>query len=115
MGVSTSGRSECHFRIVANRCVKYITIKAGALNAESLGDMPLDFQTIMPPLPYQEDTWNSAVITLSSADLPRVETIRHTRMIDHLDIERTEYRALLTQECKWKGGSGPERMIAKMA
>ncbi|EON97728.1 putative alpha-galactosidase a protein [Phaeoacremonium minimum UCRPA7] len=126
MEVSTSGRSDCYFRILANRSVKYITVKAGALDAESLDDMPLDFQNILPPLPYQEETWNSACITrnpssrqldatLSSADLPSVETIWHPRMIDHLDIERTEYLALLTQECKWKADSAPERMIAKMA
>ncbi|KAI5462156.1 alpha-galactosidase A [Mariannaea sp. PMI_226] len=126
MEVSTSGRSDCYFRILANRSVKYITIKAGALDAESLDDMPLDFQNILPPLPYQEDTWKSACITrnpssrqpeatLSSADLPSVETIWHPRMIDHLDIERTKYLALLTQECKWKADSAPEGMIAKMA
>ncbi|KAI5868501.1 alpha-galactosidase A [Durotheca rogersii] len=126
MEVSTSGRSDCYFRILANRSVKYITIRAGALDAESLDDMPLDFQNILPPLPYQEDAWKSACVTrnpsscqleatLSSADLPSVETIWHPRMIDHLDIERTEYLALLTQECKWKADSAPERMIAKMA
>jgi predicted Ser/Thr protein kinase len=126
MEVSTNGRSDCYFRILANRSVKYITIKAGALDAESLDDMPLGFQHILPPLPYQEDTWKSARITrnpstrqleatLSSADLPRVETIWHPRMIDHLDIERTEFLTLLTQECKWTAGAAPERMIAKMA
>ncbi|KAH7317255.1 alpha-galactosidase A [Rhexocercosporidium sp. MPI-PUGE-AT-0058] len=126
MEVSTSGRSDCYFRVLANRSVKYITIKAGALDAESLDDMPLDFQNILPPLPYQEDTWKSACITrnpssrqleaaLSSADLPSVETIWHPRMIDHLDIERTGHLTLLTQECKWEADSAPERMIAKMA
>lgn len=126
MEVSTNGRSDCYFRILANRSVKYITIKAGALDTNSLDDMPLEFQEILPPLAYQEDTWKSACITrnsssgqleatLSSADLPSVETIWHPRMIDHLDIERTEYRTLLAQECKWKTSSSPERMIAKMA
>ncbi|MDB5910725.1 MAG: putative alpha-galactosidase a protein [Massilia sp.] len=126
MEVSTSGRSDCYFRILADRSVKYITIKAGALDAESLDDMPLDFQNILPPLSYQEDTWKSAVITrnssshqlevtLSPADLPGVQTIWHPRMIDFLDIERTEFLTLLTQECKWKADPGPERMIAKMA
>ncbi|KAJ3545308.1 hypothetical protein NM208_g2564 [Fusarium decemcellulare] len=126
MEVSTSGRSDCYFRILASRSVKYVTVKAGALDAESLDDMPLDFQNILPPLPYYEDTWKSACITrnpssrqlegtLSSTDLPSVETIWHPRMIDFLDIERTEYLTLLTQECKWKANSGPERIIAKMA
>ena len=126
MEVSTSGRSDCYFRILANRSVKYITIKAGALDAESLDDIPLDFQNILPPLSYQEDTWKSACIThnpsscqleaaLSTAALPGVKTIWHPRMIDHLDIERTGYLTLLTQECKWKADSALERMIAKMA
>ncbi|KAH8904103.1 alpha-galactosidase A [Coniochaeta sp. PMI_546] len=126
MEVSTNGRSNCYFRILAGRSVKYITIKAGALSADLLDDMPLDFQNILPPLPYYEDTWNSACITrnpsshqleatLSPAGLPSVKSIWHPRMIDFLDIERTEYLALLTQECKWKAASAPERMIAKMA
>lgn len=127
MEVSTNDRCDCHFRILANRNVKYITIKGGTLDAESLDDMPLDFENILPPLAYQEDSWKSACITrnplsrqleavLSSADLPSVETIWHPRMVDHLDIERTEYLALLTHECKWTADSAPEeRMIAKMA
>ena len=126
MEVSTNGRTDCYFRILANRTVKYITVKAGALDAESLNDMPLDFQNILPPLSYEEDTWKSACITRSpssgqlavtllSADLPRVETIWHSRMIDFLDIERTEYLTLFTQECQWKESPSSERMIAKMA
>jgi predicted Ser/Thr protein kinase len=125
MEVSTNGRSDCYFRILANRSVKYITIKAGALDAGSLDDMPLDFQNILPPLPWYEHTWKSACITrntssqqleatLSSADLPSVQTIWHPGMIDFLDIERTKYLALLTQECKWNADSALERMIAKM-
>ncbi|KAK0712321.1 alpha-galactosidase A [Apiosordaria backusii] len=126
MEVTRNGSADSHYRILANRKVKYITIKAGALDAASLDDMDLDFQNVLPPLPYQEDTWKLACITrnpfsgrleaaLSSAALPSVKTIWHPQMIDHLDIERTEYLALLTQECKWKADSGPERMIAKMA
>lgn len=128
MEVSTNGRSDCYFRILVNRSVKYITVKAGALDAESLDDMPLDFQNILPPLPWEETTWKSAYITrnapscqleasLSSADLPSVETIWHPRMIDHLDIEGTAYLTLLAQECKCKAPSesAPERMVAKMA
>ncbi|KAK1769192.1 hypothetical protein QBC33DRAFT_576986 [Phialemonium atrogriseum] len=97
MEVSTSGRSDCYFRILANRSVKYITIKAGALDAESLDDMPLDFQNILPPLPYQEDTWKSACITrnpsslqleatLSSADLPSE--------IQYMEAETRMYQVL---------------------
>lgn len=104
MEVTRNGRADSHYRILANQRVKYITIKAGALDAASLDDMDLDFQNVLPPLPYQEDTWNLACITrsplsgrleaaLSSADLPSVKTIWHPRMIDHLDIERTDYLA----------------------
>lgn len=41
---------------MANRSVKYITIKAEAFDAESLDDMPLGFQDTLPPLPYQDNT-----------------------------------------------------------
>lgn len=128
MDFSTNGRSDCYFRILVNRHVKYITVKAGTLDAETLDDMPLDFENILPPLPYREDYWNSACITrnsyssqleatLASVELPRVETIWHPCMIDHLDIERTEYLTLLAQECKWKKDAADTsaRMIAKMA
>lgn len=126
MEVTMSGRADSHYRVLANGKVKYITIEAGALDAASLDDMDLDFQNVLPPLPYHEDTWKQASITrnpssgqleaaLSSADLPGVKTVWHLQMINHLDIERTGYLALLAQECKWKADSGPERMIAKMA
>ncbi len=126
MEVSRNGRCDCYYRILANRSVRYITIKAGALNAEALDDMPLDFQSILPALPYDEYTWNSACITrdpssgqleatLSLAELPGVETIWHPRIIDSLDIERTKRLTLLAQECKYKTESSPKRAVAKMA
>lgn len=128
MEVTTSGRCDCYFRILANRSVKYITVKAKALDAESLDDMPLDFETILPPLPWQDDSWNSATITrdlsssdltasISKIDLPGVQTIWHPLMIEHVDLERTEYLTLLTQECKLNADvpALPERMISKMA
>ncbi|OAA62438.1 alpha-galactosidase A [Niveomyces insectorum RCEF 264] len=136
MEVSASGTSDCYFRILANRSVKYVTVKAGALDAESLDNMPLDFQSILPPLAYYDDTWKSACITrnvassqleatLSSAGLPGVRSIWHPRTIDHLDLECTAYLALLTRECKWTPaaafspgdapGTGERRMVAKMA
>ncbi|KAI1111950.1 alpha-galactosidase A [Nemania sp. NC0429] len=92
----------------------YITTKAGALSSEALTDMFLDFQNILPPIPYHEDTWRSACVSrnllsgqfevaFSSADLPGVETIWHPRMVDSLDIERTKDPTLSAEE-----------MIAKM-
>jgi hypothetical protein len=127
MEVTSSGRCDCYYHILANRSVKYVTIKASALSADALDDMPLDFQNVLPPLPYYEDTWKSAYVTrnassgqleveFSSADLPGVKTTWHPRMVDSLDIERTERLTLLAQECKWKAeDSVPDRMVAKMA
>ncbi|GAW26000.1 putative alpha-galactosidase A [Rosellinia necatrix] len=86
MEVSRNGRCDYYYRILVNRRVRYITVMAGALDAEALGDMPLDFQSILPSLPYDKYTWNSACIardlssgqleaTLLLAELPGVETM----------------------------------------
>jgi predicted Ser/Thr protein kinase len=132
MDFSTNGRDDCYFRIQAGTNVKYITIQAGALDAESLMDMPLDFQNILPSLPYDKDDWNSAYITrhtatdelepaLSQTTLPRVQTVWDSKMINFLDLERTKLLSLLAQECKWKQDTAGDEardqqtMIAKMA
>jgi hypothetical protein len=60
MDFCTTGRDDAYFRILAGTNVKYITIKAAALDGESLEDMPLNFQNILPSLPYDKDDWNSA-------------------------------------------------------
>ncbi|KAI0541720.1 alpha-galactosidase A [Xylaria digitata] len=125
MEVSRGGRSDCYYRILANRCVKYVTIKAGALSAEALDDMPLDFQNILPLLPYYEDTWKSASVTrnpssgqlevaFSSADLPGVGITWHPRIVDSLDIQRTKRLTLLAQECKWKAYMEAETRIYQL-
>ncbi|KAI1407237.1 alpha-galactosidase A [Hypoxylon sp. FL1857] len=129
MEFSTAGRDDCYFRILAGTTVKYITIQAGALDADSLMDMPLNFQNILPSLPYFSDDWNSAYIsrnavsgelepTLSIAELPGVQTIWHPEMINFLELERTQQLGLLSQECVWKQDSesrGQQAMIAKIA
>ncbi|KFZ04789.1 hypothetical protein V501_08968 [Pseudogymnoascus sp. VKM F-4519 (FW-2642)] len=131
MDFSTNGRDDCYFRILAGTNVKYITIQAGVLDGESLMDMPLDFQNIIPELPYNKDDWNSAHITrnaatgelepaLSQTTLPRVEKARHPKMINFLDLERTKLLSLLAQECKWQTTAGDDvrdqkTMIVKMA
>ncbi|KAI1101735.1 alpha-galactosidase A [Jackrogersella minutella] len=127
MDVASSNPSNSSFfRILANRSVKYITIAGRALDEESLEDMCLDFQNVLPPLPWTEDNWNSVYVTrnpsshqlevaLSSADLPRVETIWHPRMTDFLDIEYTHYYSFLTRGCKVKGSPAPEEMVVKAA
>ncbi|OBT80736.1 hypothetical protein VF21_00347 [Pseudogymnoascus sp. 05NY08] len=132
MDFSTNGRDDCYFRILAGTNVKYITIKEGALDADTLMDMPLDFQNILPPLQYDKDDWNSVYISrntatgelepaLSQTTLPRVQTVWNPKMINFLDLERTELLSLLAQECKWKQATtgdeaGDQKtMIAKMA
>ncbi|KAI1129967.1 alpha-galactosidase A [Nemania abortiva] len=91
MEVTMSGRCDCYYRILADRSVKYVTVKADTLSAEALDDMYLNFQNVLPPLPYYEDTWKSACVTrnpssgqleveLSSAGLPGVQTSWHPRI-----------------------------------
>lgn len=92
------------------RRVKYITTKAGAPDAQSPDAVDLDFQNVLPPLLYDENTWKSATVTqsssgqlqatLSAADLPGVQTTWHPLIIDFHAIERTNYLTPLTQECK---------------
>ena len=53
MDFSTSGRDDCHYRILYGTSVKYITVQAGVLDADSLMDMPLNFQNILPALTYE--------------------------------------------------------------
>lgn len=136
MEFSTAGRDDCYYRILAGISVKYITIQAGALNADLLMDMPLNFQNILPSLPYYKDDWNQAYISrnaasgelepmLSQTELPGVQTIWHSETINFLDLERTQQLGLLAQECVWKQASteghyqpesgGKRTMIAKMA
>lgn len=134
MEFSTSGRDDCYYRILVGTDVKYITIQAGALDAESLMDMPLSFQDILPSLPYHRDGWNLAYISrnaagelepvLSEAEFPRVETIWHPETVNFVDLERTKQLSLLAQECVWKRGKSEDdesrdqaqrTMIAKMA
>lgn len=138
MELSTGGRVENYFRILAGTNVKYITIQAGALDDDSLLDMPLDFHNILPPLPYDKDNWNQAYIsrnaasgklepTLSKTELPGVQTIWHSETVNFLDLERTKQLTLLAQESIWKqeqnsteGSPGSESqtkrtIISKMA
>ncbi|KAI5464347.1 alpha-galactosidase A [Mariannaea sp. PMI_226] len=116
MDFSTAGRDDCYFRILTGHTVKYVTIQACALDADSLMDMPLSFQDILPELPYGESHWNSAYVsrnaaagkleaTLEKKDLPGVETVWHQKKIDFLDLQRTQQLTLLAQECTTNSGS----------
>ncbi|KAJ3569495.1 hypothetical protein NPX13_g6065 [Xylaria arbuscula] len=111
MEVSRNGRCDCYYRILANRTVKYITIKAGALDAEALDNMPLGFQTCIT----RDPSSGQLEATLSLAELPGVETIWHPCIIDSLDLERTKRLTLLAQEYKYKTESSPKTVVAKMA
>ncbi|KAL2210618.1 alpha-galactosidase A [Sarocladium strictum] len=126
MEVSTNGRSDCHFRIRVGRSAKYIIVKAGALDAEALDDMPLDFEDILPPIQFSSSSWKSAAVarnpttynleaTFSSADMPAVKSIWNPQLINCFDIERAEFLTLLTQECKWATQPHSQVMVAKMA
>lgn len=80
MDFSTGGRDDCYFRILAGTNVKYITIQAGALDADSLMDKPLNFQNIIPSMPYHKYDWNSAYIsrnTVSSEVEPALSQLRY--------------------------------------
>ncbi|OBT70198.1 hypothetical protein VE03_00056 [Pseudogymnoascus sp. 23342-1-I1] len=98
MDFSTNGRDDCYFRILSGTNVKYIIIQAGALNEDSLMDMPLNFQNIIPSVPYDKDDWNSAYISRNTAS-----------------------NDMLAEECVWKQGTAGDEirdqqtMIANMA
>ncbi|KAM0270039.1 hypothetical protein ACHAQH_009575 [Verticillium albo-atrum] len=112
--------------------VKDIIICPNALDYDQLQDMPLNLQTILPQLPYQEPTWTVAHISrdvtsgkLSSA-LPsptkaRVESAWHPALIDFLQLRRVELLSPLVQECTWSTQTPPSTqpphttVIAKMA
>lgn len=136
MEFSTSGRDDCYFRILTSHSVKYITVQARALDAHSLMDMPLNFQDILPMLPYGENHWNAAYVsrnagtgkleaTLEKKDLPGVETVWHQKKINFLDLQRTQQLTLLAQECTTKSDNlashnqsekcGKSTIIAKIA
>lgn len=113
MDFDTSGKSNSYFRIFANGLVKYVIISPGAMDAESLDDMPLNFMNILPPLPYDDSTWNTAHIarnpdngdlssSLSRPQLKGVTGLWHANTIDFQQLERVQSLAPLTQECEWK-------------
>lgn len=126
MDFSTGGRDDCYYRILANAAVKYITVNAGTLDADSLMDMPLEFETILPPLPYYEDHWTQARIShdattgkltaeLSAAQLPGVQEAWHPEMINFLDMKKGERLSLLAAEYTWTRNGQDIPVVAKMA
>lgn len=63
MEFSTAGKDDCCYHILAGASAKYITTKAGALDADLLMDMPLNFENTLPSLPHFERRWNQAYIS----------------------------------------------------
>jgi hypothetical protein len=60
MDFDTSGKSDSYFRVLANAFVKYVIVAPGAMDAETLDDMPLNFMNKLPPLPYDDSSWTTA-------------------------------------------------------
>lgn len=127
MDFSTGGRDNCYYRIRAGTHVKYVTVEPGALDAESLMDMPLQFESILPPLPYSDDSWTQALIsrststgelraTFSQERLPAVDSVWHPTLIDPMQLRKTERLTMLAEEAVWQCESHePQTVIAKMA
>ncbi|KAK2486026.1 hypothetical protein H9L39_04006 [Fusarium oxysporum f. sp. albedinis] len=121
MDFSTAGRDDCYFRILTGHTVKYVTIQAGALDAESLMEMPLmemplNFENILPPLQLRDNDWNTAYVfrdkdnkldfTTSMKSLPSIQNW-HYKTINFLELERKKQLTLLAQD--------HSTMVAKMA
>ncbi|KND86310.1 hypothetical protein TOPH_09066 [Tolypocladium ophioglossoides CBS 100239] len=131
MESSTTGQDESYYRILVGSMVKYVVVAAGALERFAIMDMPLNFENILPPLPYQDSSWNVAHIyratstgelksSLSQQRLKGVCNKWHPVLIDFLELERVAQLGMLTQECTWCPGSrqyqeSSATMIAKMA
>ncbi|KAJ6781631.1 hypothetical protein PWT90_08363 [Aphanocladium album] len=127
MELSTSGRDDCHFRIRAGPLVKYVTVTAGALDAFTLLDMPVDFATILPPLDYRSQDWNQARVersantkelaaTLSQTSLAAVTSTWHPVKLDMLALAKLEDLGLLEGEYLWNRDDGAKMtVVAKMA
>ncbi|CAH0051919.1 unnamed protein product [Clonostachys solani] len=128
-----SPRFENFFRILAGSHVKYITTCPGALDREALMDMPLNFPNILPPLPYEQATWNTAHIfgneatgnlesKLSTREMARISSAWHPTLVDFLHLQKIKSMGLFVQLCtlttdpthNHRNGTG-ERVIAKMA
>ncbi|KAH6682259.1 hypothetical protein F5X68DRAFT_263243 [Plectosphaerella plurivora] len=92
-----------------------------------LEDLPLNFETILAPLPYDEESWTVAQISrdstgtlqaaLSSPAKTHVKNVWHPQLVDFLHLQRVEQLTLLTRECTWNEQPQPEHLlgIAKMA
>ncbi|KAG8405540.1 hypothetical protein J3458_022187 [Metarhizium acridum] len=80
MDFDTLGTSDSYFRILANTLVKYVVVAPGAMDAESLDDMPLNFVNILPPLPYDDDRWTTAHISRDSASGELVSSLSASQL-----------------------------------
>lgn len=111
MDFDTLGTSNSYFRILANETVKYIVIAPGAMDAESLDDMPLDFVNLLPLLPWDDSSWTEAAISRSASGelvsrllrepLKGVTNSWHPTVVDFRRLERVELLTALAEELKW--------------
>ncbi|KFG80740.1 alpha-galactosidase A [Metarhizium anisopliae] len=131
MDFDTLGTSNSYFRILANTLVKYVVIAPGAMDAESLDDMPLNFLNILPPLAYDDDGWTTAYISrdsssgelvtsLSASQLNGVTDHWHPKIIDFRQLQLLKPLTALVDECEWatlepNPHGQNTTMIAKMA
>lgn len=85
MDFDNSHRANIYFQISTGTLVKYTIIAPGALDANSLDEMPLDFVNILP-LPYDDCNWSVVHISRdpstgelqSSLSEPQLRGVSHT-------------------------------------
>ncbi|CAI6088278.1 unnamed protein product [Clonostachys chloroleuca] len=105
-----SPKFENFFRVLAGTHVKYITIGPGALDHEALMDMPLNFANILPPLPYNQATWNTAHVFRNKATekfefellarkMAGISNVWHPTLVDFLHLQKIKSMGLFVQLC----------------
>lgn len=128
-----SPKFENFFRVLAGTHVKYITIGPGALDHEALMDIPLNFANILPPLPYNPATWNTAHVfrnkvteklefELLARKMAGISNVWHPTLVDFLHLQKIKSMGLFVQLCTLTPDSihnhqndTAERVIAKIA
>ncbi|KAL8397778.1 hypothetical protein RB594_004476 [Gaeumannomyces avenae] len=111
-----NGRDDSHFRIRSGHKAKYVTILPRTLSVDTLDDMPLNFEAILPPLDYGGDGWTHASVfrdaetgelaaSLSSPTMAGVESVWHPEMIDMMDLDKIKTWSMLVQLCRYRPSS----------
>ncbi|KAL8281850.1 hypothetical protein RB600_005347 [Gaeumannomyces tritici] len=111
-----NGRDDSHFRIRSGHKVKYVTTLPRTLSVDTLDDMPLNFEAILPLLDYGGDGWTHASVfrdaetgelaaSLSSPAMAGVESVWHPEMIDMMDLDKIKTWSMLVQLCRYHPSS----------